>query len=404
MKPLPLVIILLVLNHVASLGARISVTLTAIHQEASPFTIGLLMSLYALLPALLSVSAGRWIDRIGVEQPYRLGSIGVGVGTVLPFVWFDMSALYVSSVIVGVGFMLVNVAAYHAVGELSSANERPTNFSYVAIGFSTSSFIAPILAGVAIDNFGHRSTFLLLALFTVIPIVALSLKLLPKHHARNADANASRGSVLEILRTSEMRKLFVAMALFTVAWDIYGFAIPLHGSAIGLSASEIGIVMGAFAAATFTVRLAMPFIAQRLRPWALIRVALILAALSFLLVPFTNSVAVLMVLMFIMGLGLGAPQPMVLTLLHETAPNGRAAEAVGLRTTLINGSQTVMPMAFGVLGAAFGLMPLFYSMAALLFGGGAVLNVKPRAPEINDLGPPTDVTKSADTPDQHADR
>ncbi|MFN7222295.1 MAG: MFS transporter, partial [Burkholderiales bacterium] len=240
--------------------------------------------------------------------------------------------------------------------------------------------------------------------FTVIPIVALSLKLLPKHHARNADANASRGSVLEILRTSEMRKLFVAMALFTVAWDIYGFAIPLHGSAIGLSASEIGIVMGAFAAATFTVRLAMPFIAQRLRPWALIRVALIVAALSFLLVPFTNSVAVLMVLMFIMGLGLGAPQPMVLTLLHETAPNGRAAEAVGLRTTLINGSQTVMPMAFGVLGAAFGLMPLFYSMAALLFGGGAVLNVKPRAPEINDLGPPTDVTKSADTPDQHADR
>ncbi len=403
MKPLPLVIILLVLNHVASLGARISVTLTAIDQDASPFTIGLLMSLYALLPALLSVSAGRWIDRVGVARPYLLGSIGVGVGTVLPFVWFDMHTLYVASVIVGVGFMLVNVAAYHAVGELSSVEERPTNFSYVAIGFSTSSFIAPILAGVAIDNFGHRGTFLLLALFTMLPIIALSLKLLPMHGKHASHTDTVRGGVFDILKSSEMRKLFVAMTLFTVAWDIYGFAIPLHGSAIGLSASEIGIVMGAFAAATFTVRLAMPFIAQRVRPWALIRLALLVAAVSFALVPLTQSVAVLMLLMFVMGVGLGAPQPMVLTLLHEAAPEGRAAEAVGLRTTLINGSQTVMPMAFGVLGAAFGLMPLFYGMAALLLGGGVSLRVKPRTPTLNET-PGSTSNADADIRDQHVDR
>lgn len=402
MKPLPLVIILLVLNHVASLGARIGVTLTAIHEQASPFTIGLLMSLYALLPALLSVSAGRWIDRIGVARPYLLGSIGVGIGTVLPFIWFDMRALYVASVIVGVGFMLVNVAAYHAVGELSNAEDRPINFSYVAIGFSTSSFIAPILTGVAIDNFGHRGTFLLLALFTVLPIAALSLKLLPMPGKHDSHASAARGGVLDILKSSDMRKLFIAMTLFTVAWDIYGFAIPLHGSAIGLSASEIGIVMGAFAAATFTVRLAMPFIAQRLRPWSLIRVALLVAAVSFALVPLTESVAVLMLLMFIMGLGLGAPQPMVLTLLHESAPEGRAAEAVGLRTTLINGSQTVMPMAFGVLGAAFGLMPLFYGMAAMLVGGGALLRVKPRTPHEN--APQETTLLGSAPPDSPSDR
>ncbi len=182
MKPLPLIIILLILTHIAAFGSRITVTLFAIHQQSSTVTIGLLMAMYALLPAFLSVPAGRWIDRIGIEKPFRLGAILVGIGTLVPFVWPTMTALYFTSMIVGVGFMAINVAAYHAVGDMSAPQERAVNFSYVALGFSTSTFIAPILAGVAIDSFGHRSAFLLLALFTVLPIIALSMKLLPPHH------------------------------------------------------------------------------------------------------------------------------------------------------------------------------------------------------------------------------
>jgi MFS family permease len=74
-------------------------------------------------------------------------------------------------------------------------------------------------------------------------------------------------------------------------------------------------------------------------------------------------------LMFLLGLGLGSPQPMVLTLLHESAPEGRAGEALGLRTTLINGSQTVMPLLFGAVGAALGMMPVFWTMSAALILG-----------------------------------
>lgn len=373
MKPLPFAIILLVLNHIASYGSRVTVTLTAIHENASTLTIGLLMAMYALLPALLSVATGRWIDRIGVEKPFRWGSIAVGLGTVLPFVWPHLIALIITSTVVGVGFMLINVAAYHAVGDMSTPEDRPVNFSYVALGFSTSSFIAPILAGVAIDTFGHRTTFLLLALFTVLPILALSLRLLPMHVSAHPPSETSRGHVLEILAPPEVKRLFIAMTLFTLAWDVYGFAIPLHGSRIGLSASEIGVVMGAFAAATFAVRLAMPFIVPRVTPWALIKTALLTAGLSFCFIPFTEGVALLMVLMFALGLGLGAPQPMVLTLLHETAPVGRAGEALGLRTTLINTSQTVMPIVFGAVGTVAGLSPLFWGMALMLVGGGALL-------------------------------
>ena len=369
MRPLPLIIILMVLDHVAFNGSRVAVSLSAINQQATPLTVGTLIALYALLPALLSVKAGRWIDRIGVNKPLLIGSVGVGCGTVMPFIFPTLTALYATSIITGVSFMLINVSAYHAVGEMSAPEERPVNFSYVALGFSTSAFIAPMLTGVAIDQLGYRSTFFILSLFTVLPIIALSANLLPAPKVHASREAMAKVDVMDLLRDADLRRLFIAMAILTVAWDIYGFAIPIHGSHIGLTASQIGIVMGAFAAATFTVRLAMPFIANRVKPWSLLAASLLISSVSFVAIPFTDSVGLLMAIMFLMGLGLGAPQPMVLTLLHQSAPVGRAGEALGLRTTLINTSQTVMPLVFGVVGAALGMTPLFWGMAVALLGG-----------------------------------
>ncbi len=374
MRPLPLIIILLVLDHIAFNGSRIAVSLNAISLNATAFTVGSLMAVYALLPAILSVSAGRWIDRIGINKPMLVGSVGVGMGVVTPFIIPGLISLYVTAVLTGVSFMLINVSAYHAVGEMSSPEDRPVNFSYVALGFSTSSFIAPMMSGIAIDQLGFRATFLILALFTVLPMIALSAHLLPPSKPREAHTLAPAGAVFDLLRDPNLRHLFIAMAVLTVAWDVYGFAIPIYGSKIGLSASEIGIVMGAFAAATFAVRLAMPFIVNRVRPWTMLAVALLTAAVSYCALPFTQSVGVMMALMFLLGLGLGAPQPMILSLLHESAPVGRAGEALGLRTTMINTSQTVMPLIFGAVGAALGIAPLFWAMATALLAGSIFAN------------------------------
>ena len=89
------------------------------------------------------------------------------------------------------------------------------------------------------------------------------------------------GAILDLLRDVRLRRLFITMAILTVAWDVYGFAIPVHGTNIGLSASEIGLVMATFAAATFTVRLATPFFINRIHPWTVLVVSLFVAGISF---------------------------------------------------------------------------------------------------------------------------
>jgi len=57
---------------------------------------------------------------------------------------------------------------------------------------------------------------------------------------------------------------------------------------------------------------------------------------------------------------------MVMTLLHAASPPGRAGEAVGVRTTVLNASSTVMPMLIGTLGVAIGVGPAFWLVATVL--------------------------------------
>jgi MFS family permease len=96
----------------------------------------------------------------------------------------------------------------------------------------------------------------------------------------------------------------------------------------------------------------------------------LVAATSYFLIPLAANALILMALLFLLGLGLGAPQPVVLSLLHESAPPGRGGEAVGVRILLINMSQTVMPLVFGALGTALAIIPVFWLTALCLTAGG----------------------------------
>jgi predicted MFS family arabinose efflux permease len=151
---------------------------------------------------------------------------------------------------------------------------------------------------------------------------------------------------------------------------MYTFVIPIYGSQIGLSATTIGVVMSSFALATFVVRLFMPALSRRLSEWTVVCTALVVAGTAYALFPLAKQAPLLMALSFLLGLGLGCAQPMIMAALYAASPPGRQGEAVGVRTTMINASSTFMPLAFGALGTALGVGPILWTMAgALLIGG-----------------------------------
>src|SRR6185503_2235761 len=132
--------------------------------------------------------------------------------------------------------------------------------------------------------------------------------------------------------------------------------VPIHGSNIGLSATTIGIILGAFGAAVFIVRMALPLFARRVSAWRMLIAAMAISGMTLLAFPLVAGVPLLIALAFVLGAGIGGTQPLIMSLLYEKAPPGRGAEVLSVRTWLINASQTGVPLTFGALGAALGML------------------------------------------------
>jgi len=59
-----------------------------------------------------------------------------------------------------------------------------------------------------------------------------------------------------------------------------------------------------------------------------------------------------------------------MSLIQRSTPPGRLGESLGVRTTVMNASHTVLPVLFGGVGAALGMGPAFWAMALVLGGAG----------------------------------
>lgn len=367
---LAFVVLLTVLTHLGFVGSRVTLSLFAISLGATPFTIGVLMSLYAVLGMLLAVATGRLIDRTGVFRPLAAAGAALAVAILLPFAWPAMPALYPAALAAGAAFMVQHVGLNHVVGAMGGPEDRAANFSWFSLSFAIGGFFGPLLAGFAIDGLGHRAAFLLLALFPAAGTVLLVWKrppLPPGHGARERQAGHR---VTDLLREPQLRAAFIFSGVLAMGWDLYSFIVPVYGSHIGLSASTIGAIMGAFALATFIVRMAMPALSRRLREWTVVGAALLISGFAYTLFPFVVQVPLLMGLSFLLGIGLGCAQPMIMALLYAASPPGRQGEVVGLRSTALGMSTTVTPLAYGAAGSAFGVGPVLWVMAALLLAAG----------------------------------
>jgi MFS family permease len=374
--------VIAMLNHVALTGGRVTVSLSALQIGLSTFTVGVLIAVFAVLPMLFSVKAGRWVDAVGIRRPMILGTGLLILGTLVPATSPTRISLLLASCCIGLGFMLHQVATQNVLG-MTRPHQRLRNFSWMSLAVAVSGFCGPLVGGLAIDHMGSDSAFAILA---VGPLgAALGLYRLRRYlgHGRiQPDAGqGARRRVSELLAQPALRRILLVNTILSGAWDSHLFVVPLFGVAIGLSATTIGVILASFSAATFVIRLALPYVQRRVRSWTLIRVAMGTAAADFMVYPFFTDVAILIGLSFVLGLALGSSQPSILALLHQHSPPGRAAEAVGLRMALINGSQVSLPLTFGALGAVIGVAPLFWAYAVMLGAAGWLNRNAPAEPD-----------------------
>ncbi len=369
------VLILATLDGLVLPSSRIVLTLFALELGAQPFTAGLLFASFSLGPMLLSFPAGKISDRFGPRWLLTFTALGGGCGLLMPFLFPGIPAIFIAALLIGSSEGIYSVALQSLVGQMSSERNRATNFSNFVLSRTVGTIVGPLIAGFSIDLVGHGVACTLLAALTLGPTAMLLVRghMLPRGHHKAAHAG---GGVRGILGDPYLRRALATSSLLHVGKDLYQFYMPVYTHAIGLSASATGIIIATNSAATFVVRLIMPFLVRRFKEEKLLVAVFCIGAVSLMLVPLFENAVMLTVISFVFGLGMGCGGPIVLMLMFSGSPEGRSGETLGLRMTVNHMTKLIGPVAFGFLASVAGLFATFW-LNAFMMGTGGVL-ARPR--------------------------
>jgi len=373
-RPLLALIIGQICLHSCMAGVRVAAPLMALREGHSAWAVGVLLGLFAGAPVLLSLHAGRLADRHGYHYPVHLAVGLTVVGGVLAIASTWLSAwqfplLCIAASLCGVGTNFGLIAIQRTAGRLADGDRVALTriFSWLGLAPALSNVVGPVLAGTLIDLTGFRGAFVALAL---LPLATLwwSRQVPVEMPSANINTRGKRAA-WELFALPGMPRLLLVNFLMSSSWDLHSFVVPVLGHERGFSASAIGLILGVFAAAVAGVRFVIPFLSHRLREHQVLVGAMLLTTLVFSLYPWVHAPWLMAICAAVLGLALGAVNPMIMTTLHHLTPSDRHGEAIALRSMTINSSSALMPLLFGAAGAAIGASTLFWVMGAAVGAG-----------------------------------
>jgi len=370
--------------HATMTGMRLATPLLALRQGYSPATVGVLLALFALTQVFLALPAGRFADRHGLRAPLLIAVVAAASGAAMAAIWPVLPVLGLAALLTGGATGIAVIALQRHVGRAASHPAQLKQvFSWLAISPAAANFVGPFAAGLLIDHagpaagdlIGYRVAFGLLALLPLACwALARGVKELP---AVRLPVGGAKPRAWDLLAEPMFRRLLFINWLQSSAWDVHTFVLPLLGHERGLSASAIGSILGAFAAAAAAIRILLPLFSSRVSERGVITTSNIVTALVFAVYPLTASALGMGVCSVVLGLALGAVQPMVMSMLHQITPHARHGEALGLRLMTLNASSVAMPMLFGAAGALIGVAGVFWVVGGVVaMGTRAVWGLK----------------------------
>ena len=359
--------------HSCMTGIRMAAPLAALREGHAAWAVGVLLGLFAAAPVVLALAAGRLADRHGYHLPIRVavaltivGGICAVIATVLPAGQFI--GLCLAALLTGAGTSFGLIAIQRSAGRMASGTtDLKRIFSWLGLAPALANVIGPVIAGTLIDLAGFQLAFAVLA---ALPLAGLVwARFVPVEARAEAAVAERRPNSWDLLGEPGFMRLLFVNWLLASSWDVHTFLVPILGHQRGFSASAIGLVLGVFATAVAAVRLVIPLLAHRLRESHVLVGAMLMCAAIFAVYPLAHSAWVMGCCAVVLGVALGAVQPMVMTTLHQITPPHRHGEAIALRSVAINLSSALMPIAFGLAGAALGASALFWVMGAAVASG-----------------------------------
>ncbi len=357
---------------------RPMITYRALENGASGYEIGLIASIYALLPLLIAVPMGRWVGRFGEIPLLFIGCFSFVILGVAFAVLNNFIAIAAATALAGVAH-LSNVAASQAmVANRSAMNFQDQNFGYFSFATSLGHSVGPILGGLIAGSAGvlprsSSSAFIfaaLLALLSLVPFFLFkSIKEVRTQQERDAAGAIKARDVLS--RPGIKPAIWTSLSV-AAANDLLVVILPLVGTEKGISPVVIGAILSIRSAAAMISRFLLGRLTKSYGSARTMNYSIFFSALFLFASIYANSSIALCLAMAIVGFLLGIGQPLTMSIVSKKTPSQERAMAISIRLFGNRIGQFLVPLAAGAIAAPFGASSVFIGLGVLVASAGVV--------------------------------
>jgi MFS family permease len=357
---------------------RPMITYRALENGASGYQIGLIASIYALVPLVIAVQMGRWVGRIG-EVPLLLAGCISFIALGISFAFLNnIIAIAAATALAGIAH-LSNVAASQAMVASRSPHElQDQNFGYFSFSTSMGHTFGPMLGGIIAGSSGvlprsSTSAFVFASILALLAIVPFFL-FKGLNEVRSKEERDAAGSIKArdvIKRPGIKPAIWTSLAVASTN-DVLVVILPLVGTELGISPVVIGAILSLRSAAAMISRFSLGRLTKRFGSATVMNFSIFVSAIFLFGSAYASTAITLGVVMAVIGFLLGIGQPLTMSIVSKKTPIEERAMAISIRLFGNRLGQFLVPLGAGALAAPFGGGAVFVGLAALIASAGVV--------------------------------
>ncbi|MGH7231012.1 MAG: MFS transporter [Nitrospiraceae bacterium] len=337
---------------------------------AGPEAIGLIVSVSTLTGVFLKLPSGALSDIYGRRILMRVGVVAFGLPPfVYPFIT-DLDSLTGLRFVHGLATAIFAPSALATVAELYRERRGAALGTYTACT-QTGALLGPVLGGWLAHAAGFPATFVTAGILGCLGLLLFySLRLNPPAPRSTEKgigpvlADMWKGfrivaSNLRVLVTSatDAAKMIANGALMAF--------LPIYGLSVGLNPGEVGLLFGIQGITSFLAKPIMGRVSDRVGRRPLIVLGLLICAITFVLIPYTAALPVLLVLAAGFGFGEAVVSSSTSALVADLSELKTLGAGMGMQGTIMDIGHASGPLLAGVLIASTSYPVAFAVIAAI---------------------------------------
>ena len=360
---------------------RVTTTYRAVELGLSVVWIGIITAVYAVLPIIVGVQIGRFIDRGYDAATIWIGSVLLILACAGFALFPNLTALLIFTAITGTAHLLFVIAQQvlcTRCGSGPGAMERAIGNYMVANAVGQG--IGPYIVGLAGGSASVPPTHLLFTIAAGGAVLTMLFALMtPPSGVRKSVAQRGKPPPLrDLLFIPGLTTVMLVSVVTVVAQDLIVVYLPLLGSERGMSVDAVGTLLAVRAVASMVSRLLFARLHAALGRIALTLVSTFVSAGAYAALALPLPLPILYAAIALAGFALSVAITASIAGVLGIAARGAVGTANSLRTMGNRIGQFIIPFLASLIAAATGTAAIFVIIGVSLAASGAAVKFDSR--------------------------